>query len=260
MTAKPEHSNTPLNLLRQKLHGWFSTEPGQGLLALEKHYLGTALNRLFGYHLLQLGRYSTRDLLESSRIAHKVVLDLYREEVTDRHSHLLSSSDQLPFAEDSLDVVVLPHVLEFEKSPHQILRETERILIGEGHVVIIGFNPWSLWGLWRLLLAWRDEPPWCGNFLAQSRIRDWLTLLDFEMVQIEYFYFRPPLKHHRIMRTLEFMEKLGRYACPYFGGAYLVVAKKRVIPLTPVKLSWQARRRMITSGIVEPSARIEHGC
>ena len=186
------------------------------------------------------------------------MLDLYRDEVSDNYSHVLSCSDSLPLATDSLDVVVLPHVLEFEKSPHQILRETERILIGEGHVVILGFNPWSLWGLWRMLLAWRDEPPWCGHFLSLSRLKDWLTLLDFEIEQIEHFYFRPPVRNKSIMKHLEFMEKLGRYAWSFLGGAYILVAKNRVIPLTPIKMSWQARRQMITSGIVEPSARIEH--
>lgn len=258
MTSTLKDSSTPMNLLRQKLHTWFTTGLGQGLLVLEKHHMGSVLNRLFGYHLLQLGRYTHEDLLENSRIAHKLMLDLYRDEASDNYSHVLSCSDSLPVASDSLDVVVLPHVLEFEKSPHQILRETERILIGEGHVVILGFNPWSLWGLWRMLLAWRDEPPWCGHFLSLSRLKDWLTLLDFEIEQIVHFYFRPPIRNKAIMKHLEFMEKLGRYAWPYLGGAYILVAKNRVIPLTPIKMSWQARRQMITSGIVEPSARIEH--
>jgi len=258
MTSLQEHTYTPANLLRQKLQRWFETGLGQGLLALERQYLGTILNRLFGYHLLQLGHLTDVDLLDNSRIAHKVVLDLYRDDISDAHNHVLISSDSLPIESDSVDVVVLPHVLEFERSPHQILRETGRVLIGEGHVVIAGFNPWSLWGLWRLFLAWRDEPPWCGRFLGLPRLKDWLTLLDFEIVQTEYFYFRPPIQHQRIMKHLEFMEKLGRYAWAFLGGAYIVVAKKRVIPLTPVKMSWQARRRMITSGLIEPSARTRH--
>lgn len=258
MSTTHKQSTTLKQLPQQKLRQWFESPLGQGLLALERTHLGNEINQLFGYHLLQLGRITNEDLLENSRIGHKVVLDLYRDEITDPYPHILCNCHSLPVASDSVDVVVLPHVLEFNASPHQTLRETERMLIGEGHVVIVGFNPWSLWGLWRLLLAWRDEPPWSGQYLGLSRLKDWLTLLDFEIVKTDHFYFRPPVKNLRIMHALEFLEKLGRYAWSYFGGVYVLVAKKRVAPLTPVKLSWQARRRMITSGLVEPSARIEH--
>ncbi len=258
MSGVHSHTATASNVKLQKLRSWFLRAPGSGLLSLEKHHLDAVLYQLFGYHLVQLGRITGENLLSNSRIAHKLVIDLYRDEIEDRHEHILADSESLPIEADSVDVVVLPHVLEFESSPHKILRETERILIGEGHAVIVGFNPWSLWGLWQLLLAWRDEPPWSGRYLSLPRLKDWLTLLDFEIVDTEHFYFRPPLKNARLSRWLEFMEKLGRYAWPIFSGVYIIVAKKRVIPLTPMKLSWQERRRMITSGLAEPSARIKH--
>ena len=53
---------------------------------------------------------------------------------------------ELPFATQSLDLVVMPHVLEFSAEPHQVLREVERVLIPEGQVIICGFNPISMWG------------------------------------------------------------------------------------------------------------------
>ncbi|MCQ4062135.1 class I SAM-dependent methyltransferase, partial [Klebsiella pneumoniae] len=55
--------------------------------------------------------------------------------------------EELPFESQSLDMIVLPHVLEFSEDPHQLLREVERVLMPEGRVVITGFNPMSLWGL-----------------------------------------------------------------------------------------------------------------
>jgi ubiquinone/menaquinone biosynthesis C-methylase UbiE len=53
---------------------------------------------------------------------------------------------ELPFAANSIDLAVMPHVLESHDNPHQILREVERILIPDGQLVITGFNPLSLWG------------------------------------------------------------------------------------------------------------------
>jgi SAM-dependent methyltransferase len=219
------------------------------VLLAERQMIARVLPDLFGYHIVQIGAPGHAQLLDSSRINHKVI--------TDRRSNaaatLICDQHALPLTTDNMDVLVLPHVLEFTSSPHQVLREVERVLIGEGHVVIIGFNPWSLWGLWRLFNAWRDRYPWNGKYIRMARLRDWLTLLDFEVTRIEYFYYRPPLESTRITARLVFMEQLGKYCWRYLGGIYLLVAKKRVIPMTPVKLQWQKRRHML-AGVAEPSS------
>lgn len=258
-TDKPVHDNaTP----GQELLCWFSGNLGQSVLAIERNRVSRILPDLFGYHILQVGEHANAHLLDSSRINHKIVAAQTGNR-TGQIPSLICKSEALPVASESMDVVVLPHLLEFTNNPHQILRETERVLIGEGHVIILGFNPWSLWGLWRLLLAWREEPPWTAHYIGMTRLRDWLTLLDFEIIKTEKFYYRPPLENTSIMHKLQFMEQLGRYCWSFFGGVYMLVAKKRVISLTPIKLQWQTRRRMIASGLIEPSARntsLENDC
>ncbi len=257
MASNQQQNAVPKAHLRQRVFAWFKSELGSGVFNLDHAHLDQALNNLFGYHILQIGNLNNTSLLGNSRISHKIVHDFYRDNDPQSITNIVADSKSLAIESDSMDVVVLPHVLEFETSPHQLLREAERILIGEGHIIIIGFNPWSLWGLWRVCLAWRDEPPWCGRFISLSRVKDWLSLLDFELVITKNFYFRPPLKRRGLMKRLQFMEKLGQFLWPYFGGIYMVVAKKRVVPLTPIKLSWH-RRRSIISGVVEPSARINN--
>lgn len=243
--------------IRQRLSAWFRQQLGSGLLSLEHAHLDQSLNNLFGYHILQLGNLNNISLLSHSRISHKVVVDFFRDNDPASITNLVSDSESFPIESESMDVVVLPHTLEFETTPHQVLREANRVLIGEGHLIIIGFNPWSLWGLWRLFLAWRDRPPWNGKFIALPRIKDWLSLLDFELISTEHFYFRPPLKNQKFLQRLLFMEKAGKYLCPFLGGVYIVVAKKRVAPLTPIKLQWRRRRRLIASGVTEPTTRLQ---
>jgi len=256
MTIHDNGMTDECSLIRTRLLRWFTGNPGKSVLMTEQTRIAQVLPDLFGYHIVQVGGSGTEHLLDSSRINHKVIIYLESDDRSQTNVSFYCASGSLPIASDGMDVVVLPHVLEFETNPHQVLRETERVLIGDGHVVILGFNPWSLWGLWRLILAWREEPPWSGHYLGLTRLKDWLTLLDLEIIKTECFYFRPPLQNVKVMQKLKFMEQLGRYCWPYFGGVYMLVAKKRVIPLTPVKMQWHIRRDLIASGVAEPSARI----
>ena len=240
---------------RDGVKRWFEKPLGAYLLEREQYIMSRILPNLFGFHILQIGSIGTDDLLGSSRISHQIVMNL-EDELPSGDACLQCSTECLSIASDSIDVVVLPHVLEFCANPHKMLREIERILIGEGHLVIIGFNPLSFCGLWRLFLAWRDDPPWNGLFFSFARIKDWFSLLDFEIIRIERFFYKPPLINMTIMGKLHFLEKLGNYCCSYFGGIHIIVAKKRVVPLTPISLTWHKRRKMIASGIAEPTTRL----
>ncbi len=241
--------------LSSKLKIWFGRPLGNYIRERERHILDGILPDLFGYHFMQIGTVFGDSILESTRIGHRILVQLEEEGEVQSGADMVCASDLLPIAADTMDVVVLPHVLEYSPNPHKLLREIERILIGEGHLVITGFNPWSLCGIWRLLLAWRDEPPWNGHFFSYARIKDWFSLLDFELVRIERFFYRPPLMNMKLMNRLSFLEKLGNHCWSVFGGVYIIVVKKRVVLLTSVKLTWHKRRRMIESGIVEPTAR-----
>ena len=236
----------------QAIAEWITGPVGRYVLDLENQHLGRVLPDLFGYHLVQVGRLEHGDLTQSSRIHHRFLLWVDKNGPLPPGS-VIAEPDSLPLATDSIDVIILPHVLEFAVNPHRVLREAERALIGEGHLVLLAFNPWSLWGLWRLALGWRRKAPWNGQFYGVARIRDWLSLLDFDLVSLDRFAFCPPLR--RAIGRLGWLENLGAALWPAFGGAMLIVARKRVLPLTPVRLRWQSRRTLIAAGAAEPSAR-----
>ena len=122
--------------VRQQLQDWF--EGGQGALLLEKERkkLSQRLYALFGYHILQVGNIGGRCFLDGSKISHKLIASLIPAEKSAQNSGFFCDCSNLPVAPDSIDVIVLPHVLEFDANPHQVLRESERVLIGEGYVVI----------------------------------------------------------------------------------------------------------------------------
>lgn len=239
---------------RRALARWYGSVLGREMCATELARLERVLPNLFGYYLLQLGWLPCVEWLESSRVQHRVVVDMECRSANGVVV-LQSQLDNLAVANDSVDVVVLPHTLGFHADPHQVLREVERVLIPEGHVVILGFNPWSLWGLQRGLLHWRGEAPWCGRFLSPLRVRDWLSLLGFEIVHSESYFYRPAIARAAVLGRLRFMERLGRQFWPPLGGGYMLVARKRVSTLTPIRPRWRTSRRVVSAEMARSSLR-----
>ena len=155
------------------LNDWFATPQGQSLLVREQAFFDQSVADIFGFNALQLGL-PEHEFLRNSRMPLHVMAG--KEDGV----QVRLEAEELPFECGSLDLVLLPHVLEFNAYPHQVLREVERVLMPEGHVLISGFNPRSLWGI-RRAVGSRVGYPWCGNFIALTRLKDWLALLGFEV-------------------------------------------------------------------------------
>lgn len=232
------------------MRAWFQGSLGSQVSEVERAELGRILPNLFGYHLLQVSSVGPEDLVASSRITHRVVMGL-----PGAPAQLYAAPEALPALTDSLDVVVLHHTLEFAADARQVLREVDRTLIPEGHVVIVGFNPWSAWGLRRAASHWKGQAPWRGRFLSLVRLKDWLALLGFDTIATHTCFYRPPLARQGLMRRLEWMERLGERRWPLPAGIYLLVAKKRVVALTPIRPRWRPRRSLIAAGVVRPTTR-----
>jgi len=235
------------------LTDWFNTRLGQSLLAAEKPHVTRHLAKLYGPTAVQMGVDMEVDFLENSEALHHIYVS--REPCLGTASAtVVGIPECLPFEARSIGLIVLPHVIEFTHDPHQVLREVNRVLMPEGHVLIIGFNPMSMWGLCRLALAHRRTPPWTGRFLRLSRIKDWLAILGFESVSGSMVYYLPPLQSESIRKKLGALQKLGDRWWPMMAAVYILVARKRQPGMTPITPAWKENRGL-TPGIVEPVAR-----
>lgn len=233
-------------------HLWYKGSIGSKFIAAERHELAGILPKLYGYHLVFCGDPGLGSLVESSLISHRVLMS--------PKPHILSALqgefDSIPLRTETVDVVVMAHTLEHADHPHEVLREAHRILIPEGHLVITGFNPWSLWGAWHYYQQVKGVFPSQGKLLSLGKLRDWLTLLNFQIVGGRMFYFRPPIAQENLYEKLEFLEKWAPNACPFLGAAYTLVAVKRVVPLTPIRLKWRPVKRIwqsATAGLPKPT-------
>lgn len=232
---------------RHALELWLRSPRGRKLLALEERELRRVLPDLFGRNVLQVGSWGRgRQLLESSEMLHRAVLGT----VPGLGAAALSDPERLPLQDKSVDAVLLPHCLEFARSPYPVLREANRVLSDRGRLIVLGFSPWSFWA-WRpwLGLRYRAFPPG-ARFISLARLSEWLELLDFEVCEARRYGVGFPWRR-------PFPDEAGGLARWFRAGseAYLVVAKKRVIPMTLLGRPQRAAVRPMIGGVTVPGAQ-----
>ena len=222
----------------EQLADWFDTPSGRRMLTWEQLHCARVVADIFGFNAVQLGLPGI-DYLAANRMPLRLVC------AAQGGVQVCAEDEALPFATASLDLVLLPHRLEFSARPHQLLREVERVLVPEGSVVIIGFNPYSLHGLRRLLAQGGAEAPWRGQYLSLLRLKDWLTLLGFETQSGAFGCYAPPLSSEQWLARWAFMERLGERWWPFLGGVYLLQAIKRVQGMRLITPNWRERRERL---------------
>ena len=234
------------------LHHWLRTPLGQRVYALERKLASEALAQVFGWQLLQIGLWGDDDgLIADARTQRRSVLAWHGDRIGSMKSAIRSRTDSLAIASDSVDAVMLPHTLEYEPEPHEILREVGRILSGEGHLVIFGFRPFSSWGM-RHLFARDGFPPGIERMIGEGRLKDWLKLLGFEIVDAQRYLFTLPWGSSA-SSSHSFFERSGKRLWPLFAGGYSLKARKRVYTLTPIRPRWRRLRPKVVGGLIEPT-------
>jgi SAM-dependent methyltransferase len=246
----PELSSDGRRMSIPGLDDWLETAQGRYVSEWESATVDSAIADVFGFNALQLGLPQS-DFLRANRIP-------LRQKAGDSGTvDVLCELAALPFASNSTDLVVLPHVLEFSMDAHQILREVERILIPEGHLIILGFNPISLWGL-RNRFDRSGHFPWHGSYLSLARLRDWLQLLGFEVDRPVPGCHFPPCDQEAWLKRWQFMERAGGRWWGFPGGIYLLHAIKRTHAMRLITPKW--RTKAVGSKALRPVAQKEgHG-
>ncbi len=242
------HRLAPLSKTQASLEDWYTTAVGQMLLEEELKTLQPMLSNLFGYHLLQLSINPATALYDDARILH--CINAASSAHTQNGVALHCEYDQLPFEDESVDVTVLHHALEFSSNPHQVLKEACRVTIARGHIIIIGFNPFSLHGLVKpFARIFSASPIWRYKTLGPSRVVDWLTFLECSLVkQATSFVNWPVNQSSYLTKTQGLARTLAKLPLPV-GNFYCLVARKDLMCMTPLRPNWQ----MSFSGLRKPA-------
>ncbi|MFC7420318.1 class I SAM-dependent methyltransferase [Iodobacter arcticus] len=223
----------PLNVDARLNHfaDWLATPLGHYLASAEMDWYDRTVTDIFGYKAVQL-ELPQLDCLRANRMAWRLHAG------QSAGVALRCMGEALPFANQSIDLLILPHVLDFAANPQAVLREAERVLMPEGRLLITGFNPWSLWGLRRLKNG-VNPAPWRGNFVALPRLKDWLSLLGFETIRGEFLCYGLPVQREKWLSRSRFLEDAGDRWWPAAGGVYCLDMVKRVHGMRLIGPKWR---------------------
>lgn len=222
---------------------WLTTPQGQYVLNWEQDKYDLLVADVFGFNALQIGL-AQYDFLRANRMPFRFRCDEAQTRVSAGAAREIAVCAQphcLPFDSASLDLVILPHVLEFDPNPHQVLREVERVLVPEGQVIVTGFNPFSLWGMRRQFAGTEALPPWRGQYLSVLRMKDWFSLLGFEIQAGSFGCYAPPVSSEQWLYRWRFLELAGNRWWPYAGASYILQAVKRVHGMRLITHDWRER-------------------
>ena len=241
----------PLSESQTELEVWLQTPFGQRLISQQRHHISQLLRCIFGYHIMQLSISRTLDLTADSPINHRFQLSPQMPQKKFEPACAVANFDYLPVDSESIDVGILHHVLDYSPNPYQTLFEASRVIIPNGHLLIVGFNPWSLSGLCKpIARVTVNSPQWRRHSLSLAHIVNWLRLLDFEPVCKQYGYYGLPTDSY-CRRT----DIVGRKLLPFCGAFYVLLARKQIARMTPVKSPKQTFKPLPQWGKVSPIPR-----
>lgn len=236
---------------KEQLNVWYQTSEGVRFSQRLDGVLRSTIESIFGYNAAQL-TLDTPTVLKHSPINYKI-------NACQKSGQVLCNGSSLPFESESLDLIILAHSLECTSDPHAVLREVERVLVGEGSLIIIGLSPLSLsYAMSRL-----KEIKNLTHRYTSRKVCEWLDVLGFETsggskVPVEAFNVldeKQSVSYRN--KTLNILFRAIK------GRGYYIHAKKRITRVTPISPPWYRKPKLIYSNDVEPvsntsTPRVKH--
>ncbi|NVK39228.1 MAG: methyltransferase domain-containing protein [Gammaproteobacteria bacterium] len=210
---------------------WGKSRQAKHLWEVEREVLDSSVPNLYGHYLFQYSDFKPLHFESTSLKYH-----YYGSE--NQNDQLVIDYEALPFRDNSLDCVVLHHILDGRKGAHQCLREAARVVVPNGYLILVGFNPYSSWGGSRLLGRYSFAPK--GHYLARSRAVDWLALLGFRIEADVSLQYMPPVILKYFPRFSRLCDKVLSYLGLPCAGVYVLLARKLVAGRTPIRPQWRA--------------------
>lgn len=233
---------------------WSQTNLGRYIIERESEQINEQINRVPGVNILQLGSLRGTQWLNLNRRCNSYVLD--SPDICVNDCALFGDFQSLPFKSESIDIVILRHTLEATKQPQEVLHESERILSPDGHIIISGFNPYSLFGVMRLSERYAVSDAWEGSSISIGRVKDWFAVLGLDLTVEMQVKLSHKIIKKEYGKHFRFLGELADYSLSMNSGVYVLMARKRTIPLTIQSAKW-ARQSKNPNSPIQASPKVK---
>ena len=266
----------------ERLASWFDTNVGRRLLAEQAPVISDCARRFHGDTLLWAGCHTDlSDTVRGCMIRNRFHLETCavpdgsaNDRIDGDPGPFRADLHELPLRNNALDAVVLHHVLETAADPRGSMREVARVLAPGGRLLIVAFNPWSLWGLRSAYARFFNDSFSGLRFVSSPRLQDWLAVLGFELQQeVKYLAYEFPFgaSGYREASATEdgsappeegVWQKIRNLCVKRrlpLGGVYVISAVKQASAIRP---DWQPAsvpgRKLVPAAYPKVSARIAY--
>ncbi|KAF0113950.1 MAG: SAM-dependent methyltransferase [Rhodospirillaceae bacterium] len=159
---------------------------------------------------------------------------------------VLADETTLPFADRSLDRILLVHVLESSEQVRALMREVWRVLADGGRLLAVVPNRLGIWA--RL----ERTPFGVGRPYTATQLATLLREAMFTPLRTEAALFVPPARWRMVLSAAPAWETVGFRWFTGFSGVLLAEAAKQIYAAPPLMRGMESRRR---SPIVLPLGR-----
>ena len=209
-----------------QLQNWLLTHAyGQQVLNQTKQQLQYLTGKQHYSQVLQLGLPEITLLTEGQSEHHHFA--------SETMPPIIAEFDRLPFATESMDLVILPFVLSQHPNAHAVLREAQRVVCGYGQLLVLDLNPYSLW---RVRAKRLQAATGCQHQQAMTprRLADWLQLLDMQPDLSRYINYLPLCQNRQQAQKWQWLEAAGNRWWPQAAAMYAMLAVKQTVSLKPL--------------------------
>ena len=267
-------NTTKNNQKNNKLENLLITTPfGKNLLNNELIFYHNITRTIFGYYALQIGLPQI-DFLKTNKISNKYIFP----------TQINCDLPALPFATNSIDLIICPHILEFMPNYEELLQECYRVLIPKGKLIITNFNrksflglsntpkefaklfkkkaPTDIEALIKQQLKAKSQkkvqiPPQTQsiiqdiNWIGLNEIKNSLIKANFMLFGGKFLNYLPPCNNVKILSNLEWLNNVGDRWFPSYANTYAIIASKETITFTRIKP--ETKRQYVKQTSVELS-------
>ena len=205
---------------------------------------------IFGYDALLVGDHFDQDFLEVSRIANKWrVAQSLQKPLNAKKFDLITDLCSMSISPEKIDLIVLPFILDSTDRPHEVLDQMIELLVTDGYLLLIGVASWSFgrnnfFSKINSLTSRRNS-----NLSRMVNLKTKLKENNLAIEKLESKYFGR-FCHFQDIKN-ESNNFLNKRLAICFGEVYLLLAKKNLMPVTPLRNLFDRDRKILKSKVLE---------